>query len=90
MSDYEEYKQWILAADPRALVQQLNGEIRAPLVSAQNLINILGMMQKPSPKMQQRIASGELNAEEMLTQVGQHLEAILSVLDFFKKTLDVE
>ncbi|HRE46432.1 MAG TPA: hypothetical protein PLD47_01800 [Aggregatilineales bacterium] len=90
MSDFEAYKQWILAADPRALVSQLDDEVRAQLVSSQNLINILVMMQNPSPKMQARIESGELNATQMLEQITGHIEQAFTILDFFKKTLEGE
>jgi len=88
MSDYEAYKQWILSADPRSLVHQLDDEVRSRMVSAQNLVNILGMMQNPSPKMQARIDSGELNAVEMLQQISSFIEQAFSVLDFYKSTLD--
>ncbi len=89
MSDqYDDYKQFILSAEPRALVRQLNMDIKAPLTSAHNIVNMLVMMQSPSPAMQQKIDSGELNPAEMLEQLGGLLTQVFDVLDFYRTTLD--
>jgi hypothetical protein len=91
MSDQiEEYKQFILNADPRSLVQQLNTDIKGPLVSAQNIVNMLGMMQNPSPGIQRKIDSGELNAPEMIEQLTTLLTQVFDVLDFYRSTLGEE
>ncbi len=84
----EEYKQFILSADPRALMKQLKGDVKTPLISAQNLINVLIMMQAPSPATQQKIESGELNASEMLEQLTEFITQALDVIDFYRNTLD--
>ena len=54
----DEYRQFILSADNRSLMQQLKKDVKTPLISAQNLVNVLAMMQEPSPAVQQKI-SGE-------------------------------
>ena len=66
MSDQiEEFKQFILSADSQALVRQLNSDVKTPLVSAQNIVNMLVMMQNPSPVIQRKLDSGELNPAEV-------------------------
>ncbi len=86
MSD--DYRDFILTADPRALMHQLNLELKNPLVSAQAVINMLVMMQNPSPAMQRKIESGEINIDEMLQQVNEAITRSLDVIDFYRDTLD--
>lgn len=89
MSDSrDEYKQWILSADPHALIRQLHREIREPLGAAQNLVNLLWLISNPSPQVQKRIESGELDQEQMITQVAEHIDQVFGILDFFRSTLD--
>jgi hypothetical protein len=87
---YEDFKQFILSADPRSLLRQLNRDIKTPLTSAQNLANTLVMMQSPSPTIQQKIDSGELNPAEMLDQLTGLINQVFDVLDFYRATLDEE
>ncbi len=86
----EEYKQFILSADTRALMRQLNSDIKTPLVSAQNIVNMLAMMQNPSSAIQKKIDSGELNAEELYTQLSNLITQVFDVIDFYRSTLDGE
>ncbi len=90
MTDAEEYKRWILSADPRSLIKQLNTEIKSPLVTAQNLINMLWLMQNPSPAVQERIDSGELNREQMLSQIAELIEQVFATIDFYRDSLNEE
>ncbi len=90
MTDAEEYKRWIGAADPRSLIKQLNLEIKEPLVTAQNLINMLWLMANPSPAIQQRIDNGELNQEQMLSQIAELIEKVFATLDFYRESLNEE
>jgi signal transduction histidine kinase len=87
---YEDFKQFILAADQRSLVRQLNIDIKTPLTSAQNIVNMLVMMQSPSPAIQQKIDSGEMNPAEMLEQLTGLINQVFDVLDFYRATLDEE
>ncbi len=84
----DEYKQFILSADPRTLMKQLKGEVKTPLVQAQNLINVLIMMQSPSPATQQKMDRGELDASQMLEQLTEFITQALDVIDFYRNTLD--
>jgi hypothetical protein len=89
MSDQlDEHKQFILSADPRALVRQLGIDIKAPLASAQNIVNMLTMIQNPSPAIQSKIESGELNPAEMLEQLTRLIYQVFDVLEFYRDTLD--
>jgi hypothetical protein len=90
MTDTEEYKRWILSADPRSLIKQLNLEIKQPLVTAQNLVNMLWLMQNPSPAVQARIDSGELNPEQMLSQIAELIEQVFATIDFYRDSLSEE
>ena len=91
MSDNnDDYKQFILSADSRALIRQLKSDVKAPLVSAQNLVNVLIMMQSPTPTIQQKIDDGELNVAEMLDQLTGFLGQAMDVIDFYRETLDQE
>ena len=91
MSDNnDEYKQFILSADTRALIQQLRSDVKTPLVSAQNLVNVLIMMQSPTPTIQEKIDDGELNVAEMLDQLTGFLGQAMDVIDFYRETLDQE
>ncbi len=87
---YEDYKQFILSADPRSLLRQLNTDIKTPLISAQNVVHMLAMMQSPSPAIQQKIDSGELNPAQMLEQLTGLINQVFDVLDFYRSTLDEE
>lgn len=91
MSDSNnEYKQFILTADTHALVRQLKSDVKTPLVSAQNLVNVLIMMQSPTPNIQQKIDDGELNVAEMLDQLTGFIGQAMDVIDFYQDTLDQE
>ncbi len=85
---FDEYKQFILSADSRTLVRQLSMDLKAPLTSAQNIANMLTMMQTPSASIQRKIDSGELNPEAMLTQLTELMQQAFDVLDFSRDTLD--
>ena len=84
---FEALKQFILAADKQSLLHQLNSDVKTPLVSAQNLLNLLVMMQSPSPALQKKIDSGELNATELLTKITLHITQVFDVMDFYRTTL---
>jgi len=88
MSDdsQEQYRQWILSADSQSLIRQLNAEIKTPLISAQNLVNILQMMQNPSPSMQKKMENGELDANKMLTDIAGFIENVFVIMDFFRES----
>ena len=91
MSDSnDEYKQFILSADTRTLMHQLKNDVKAPLVSAQNLVNVLIMMQSPSPTIQEKIDSGELNVAQTLDQLTGFIGQAMDVIDFYQDTLDQE
>ena len=89
MSDQiDEYKQFILSADARALMKQLKLDVKTPLVSAQNLLNVLIMMQSPSPAIQQKIERGELEASAMLEEIGGLINQAMDLIDFYRVTLE--
>ncbi len=91
MSDQiDEFKQFIVSADPKSLIKQLRSDVKTPLVSAQNLVNVLIMMTDPTPAVQQKIESGELNSSEMLEQLTCFINQALDVIDFYPATLDEE
>jgi hypothetical protein len=90
MTDAEEYKRWIVSADPRSLIKQLNMEVKQPLVTAQNLVNMLWLMANPSPAIQERIDNGELNQEQMLSQIGELIEQVFATIDFYRDSLSEE
>jgi hypothetical protein len=90
MTDAEEYKRWIASADPRSLIKQLNMEVKQPLVTAQNLVNMLWLMANPSPAIQERIDNGELNQEQMLSQIGELIEQVFATIDFYRDSLNEE
>ena len=88
MSDADSYRTFILNADKRAMMQQLNLDLKNPLVSAQNLVNMLTMMQNPSPAMQQKLQSGEIDPGQLIQQVSESINRALDVIDFYRETLD--
>ena len=88
MSDADSYRAFILNADTRALMQQLNLDLKDPLVSAQNLVHMLLMMQNPSPAMQRKLESGEIDPGQMIQQVAESINRALDVIDFYRGTLD--
>lgn len=88
MPDLEDYKQWIKTASTRDVVEQLNDEVKTPLISAQNLLHMLVMMQNPSPAVQKKIDSGELNAADMLDQINELITRSFDAIDFFRENLD--
>jgi hypothetical protein len=88
MTDIDEYKQWILSADTRSLLQQLNSDVKTPLVTAQNLVTMMQMMQNPSPAIQKKIESGELNFEAMLGEIAGYITQVFDVIDFYRSALD--
>lgn len=88
MADLDDYKQWLLSADVPTLLHQLNSDIKTPLVSAQNLVNMLTMMLNPSPTIQKKIDSGELNREQMLGQITALIAQVFDMIDFYRDTFD--
>ena len=82
------YRDFILNADGRSLIQQLNLELKDPLVSAQAVVNMLVMMQNPSPAMQQKLESGEIDPNQLLQQISEAITRTLDVIDFYRETLD--
>ena len=58
------------------------------LVSAQNLVNMLTMMQNPSPAMQRKLESGEIDPGQVIQQVAESINRALDVIDFYRETLD--
>jgi hypothetical protein len=84
----DEYKQFILSADIRALMKQLKLDVKTPLVSAQNLLNVLIMMQSPTSAIQQKIDAGELDAPAMLEEIGTLLNQAMDLIDFYRVTRD--
>jgi antitoxin component HigA of HigAB toxin-antitoxin module len=88
MADHDEYKQFILTADPHALIKQLRKDVKTPLVSAQNTVHLLLMLQHPTAAIQQKIDSGELNVQDLLNQLGGLLMQAMDVVDFYRDTLD--
>ena len=88
MPDLEDYKQWIKTASTHDVVEQLNDEVKTPLISAQNLLHMLVMMQNPSPAVQKKIDSGELNAADMLDQINELITRSFDAIDFFRENLD--
>jgi hypothetical protein len=92
MSDQlEKQKRFILSADTRALIRQLNMDLRSPLTSAQNIANMLVLiLNSPSPSIQRRLESGELNPPEMVEQLAALLNQAFDVLDLYRTTLEEE
>ena len=90
MAEFEEFKQFVLTADSRSLVEQLSRDVKQPLGTAHNLIHILAMMQQPSEAMQQKIESGELNADEMLEQLTALIGQAFDCLDYYRQILNEE
>lgn len=89
MSDQiDEYKQFILSADARALMKQLKLDVKTPLVSAQNLLNVLIMMQSPSAATRQKMDKGELETSAILEEIGALLIQAMDLIDFYRTTLD--
>ncbi len=86
--ELDEYRQFILAADPSALIRQLKMDVKSPLTVAQNLIHMLAMMQAPSPAIQHKIDTGELDPAAMLDQIIGAINQALDILDFYQSTLD--
>jgi hypothetical protein len=87
MSD--EYRAFIQSASPQELFQQLNLEVKQPLVSAQNVINILMMTLNPSPSMQRKLESGEIDPAAMLTELTEDITRVLDVIDFYRESLGI-
>ena len=92
MSDQpDEYRQFILSADSRSLIRQLNMDVKNPLTSAQNIANMLVMItNSPSQAIQRKLESGELNPAEMAEQLVGLLNQAFDILDFYRNTLDEE
>ncbi len=92
MSDqYDEQKQFILSADTRTLMRQLNMDLKAPLTSAQNIANMLVLiMNSPSPSIQRKLDSSELNPPQMVEQLSGLLNQAFDVLDLYRNTLEEE
>jgi hypothetical protein len=88
MSDTDDYRAFILNADTRALMHQLNLDIKDPLASAQAVVNMLAMLQNPSPAMQRKIQSGEIDPAQLLQQLTDQISRALDVLDFYRDTLE--
>ncbi len=90
MSDVDAYRTFILGAEPRDLMHQLNLDLKDPLTSAQALVDMLVMLQNPSPGLRRKVDSGEINAAEILQQLSGNLTRALDVIDFYRETLGVE
>lgn len=88
VNELEEYRQFILSSDSQALIKQLRTDIKSPLVSAENLVNVLLMMQEPSEAIQQKIDEGELDGREMLVQARELINQVLDLIDFYNTTLN--
>ncbi|MHB8625483.1 MAG: hypothetical protein ACYDBJ_00890 [Aggregatilineales bacterium] len=88
MSNADEYRNFILTADTRALIHQLNLDIKGPLASAHAILGMLAMVQNPSPAMQRKIQSGEINPAQLIQQATETLNQALDVIDFYRDTLD--
>lgn len=88
MPDYEEFKQFVLTADSRSLVEQLSRDVKQPLGTADSLVHMLAMMQQPSEATQQKIDSGELNAVEMLEQLTALIGQAFDCLDYYRQILN--
>jgi hypothetical protein len=86
MSD--DYQHFLLNASKGEVIRQLNTEIRAPLIDAQNIANMLALTVNPSPIMQKKIEAGEIDQVAMLTQLTDDITRILDVIDFYRETLD--
>ena len=86
----QELRQFILEADKQDLLHQLNTDVKTPLVSVQNLANMLALMQNPSPAIQKKIDRGELNAEDILGQITGLITQVFDVIDFYRDTLNDE
>lgn len=86
MSD--QYRDFLLNASTKELIQQLNLEVKEPLVSAQNTINLLLMALNPSPNVAKKLETGEINPPAMLNQLTEDITRVLDILDFYRATLD--
>jgi hypothetical protein len=87
VDELEAYRQFILSADTQALIKQLRTDIKSSLVSAENLVNVLIMMQEPTEAIQQKIDAGELDAREMLVQTRELINQVFDLIDFYNTTL---
>ena len=88
MSDTDDYRAFILNSDTRTLVHQLNLDVKDPLASAQAVVNMLSMLQNPSPAMQRKIQSGEIDPAQLLQQLTDAINRALDVIDFYRDTLE--
>jgi hypothetical protein len=86
MSD--DYHDFLVNASKGEVIQQLNTEVRQPLIDAQNLVNMLLLTVNPSPSMAKKMESGEVNPPAMLEQIAQDLARVFEVIDFYRETLD--
>jgi hypothetical protein len=88
MSEADDFRAFILNADTRALMRQLNLDIKDPLASAQAVVNMLAMLQNPSPAMQRKLESGEIDSAKLIQQLTEAINRALDVLDFYRDTLE--
>ena len=88
MSDTDDYRAFILNSDTSTLMHQLNLDVKDPLASAQAVVNMLAMLQNPSPAMQRKIQSGEIDPAKLLQQLTDAINRALDVIDFYRDTLD--
>jgi len=88
MPEADDYRAFILNADPRALIRQLNLDIKDPLASAQAIVNMLAMLQTPSPTMQRKVQSGEIDQAQLIQQLTEAINRALDVIDFYRDTLE--
>lgn len=88
MSDTDDYRAFILSADTRTLMHQLNLDIKDPLASAQAVVNMLAMLQNPSPTMQRKVQSGEIDPGQLIQQLTDAINRALDVIDFYRDTLE--
>ena len=87
---YEEFRQFVLSADSRSLVEQLSKDVKEPLGSAHSLIHMLTIMQNPSPAIQQKIDRGELDAGAILEQLSELVGQVFDCLDTYRQVLNEE
>ena len=87
MSDADEYRAFILNASSQDLIRQLNLELKEPLTSSHSIVQMLMMLQNPTPTIQRKLESGELDPAQMLLQISENIMRALDVIDFYRDTL---
>ena len=88
MSNEDTYRSFIQTATARDLMHQLNLDLKEPLTSAEATVNMLMMLQNPSPAICAKLENGEIDPGQMLQQLSENLIRALDVIDFYRQTLD--